>query len=567
MNFIIKKERNKPIELRTWFNTRIKLPILALFIFLICAQFIYFYDLNRKSNQNKKELIENTSVAISLAINQNNRQLLETLLELVLRQADADSISICDGQNTLINYPTSIDNCNLKTNNSSGFLKTEFSINKKIYNDTSIEISVKGKNNNLFYFYTFYAFISFVLMTASLLLLAQIKKRVKNEIIDCLTEFSNETEPSKIKEIEEIKIKQKELNKIKTDQAIKDAMFYTCTQVAHDIKSPLAALENVLLFDEKNEKIEDRLLLIKSAIYRIHEIAKNLLTQNSINSAESIKKNENSVNTEITKEVKEIIREKEIQFIHTKKLNIEFINLDESNKISMLHPSTFKRVISNLLNNSIEATNHDGNIKIIIKNDGNNNEITISDDGKGIPDNIINSLFKRGSTFNKISGSGLGLFHAKECIENWGGTINIYSKINIGTEVVIKLPSVLDVINQNDSKTLISEKTNILSNYILIDDDDLVHMSWGFAAKEDGINIDQFKNPDDFISKSDSFSRNVNVYIDHQLGNNKNGLDYAKSIHDLGFKNIWLCTGLPSEKFENIDFLKGCISKSAPWRS
>jgi signal transduction histidine kinase len=49
---------------------------------------------------------------------------------------------------------------------------------------------------------------------------------------------------------------------------------------------------------------------------------------------------------------------------------------------------------------------------------------------------------QKGATFGKPLGNGLGLYHAKEVITSWGGTIEILSKVDIGTSVQLYLPKI-----------------------------------------------------------------------------------------------------------------------------
>jgi signal transduction histidine kinase len=67
-------------------------------------------------------------------------------------------------------------------------------------------------------------------------------------------------------------------------------------------------------------------------------------------------------------------------------------------------------------------------------------EVKIEDTGKGMDETEIAGLFK---PFNskKPGGSGLGLVIAKRIVEEHGGTIEVQSKVNVGTVVRIELPA------------------------------------------------------------------------------------------------------------------------------
>jgi signal transduction histidine kinase len=60
-------------------------------------------------------------------------------------------------------------------------------------------------------------------------------------------------------------------------------------------------------------------------------------------------------------------------------------------------------------------------------------EITIADSGRGIQPEILPQLMRRGFTFGKAYGNGLGLYHAKTTLERWQGEIHIDSQWGVGT--------------------------------------------------------------------------------------------------------------------------------------
>ena len=66
-------------------------------------------------------------------------------------------------------------------------------------------------------------------------------------------------------------------------------------------------------------------------------------------------------------------------------------------------------------------------------------QIQVSDNGKGIPPEILPKLMQRGSTHGKRGGSGLGLYHAKTTLQSWDGDLKIESKS--GTTVSLILPN------------------------------------------------------------------------------------------------------------------------------
>ena len=88
-------------------------------------------------------------------------------------------------------------------------------------------------------------------------------------------------------------------------------------------------------------------------------------------------------------------------------------------------------MISNLINNSIEARKSDGATfsKITIQKNQNQIEITIQAKGKGISSDLISKIFDEGFTHGKKGGMVVGLKHTQKESQYWGGKIQMKSKM------------------------------------------------------------------------------------------------------------------------------------------
>lgn len=190
-------------------------------------------------------------------------------------------------------------------------------------------------------------------------------------------------------------------------------------QMAHDIRSPLFALQTVLEapgeFDEKKRN------LLKMATQRLQEIADSILAENK-----------KSDETNLNELIQEIVTEKTASFPQFK---FDYSTSNE-NAFCKLNSVEMKRIISNLINNSIEAyEGTQGEIKVsLVKADGVTS-VTVKDNGKGIPLSLIPHII--GKSHGKTNGNGLGLSHAKEYIESIGGQILITSAPAQGTEICL----------------------------------------------------------------------------------------------------------------------------------
>lgn len=465
-------------------------------------------------------------------------------------------------------------------------------------------------------------------------------------------------------------------------------------QVAHDIRSPLTALDVVMRTE--NSMTEEKRILARSAITRINDIANNLLAHNKVkalNSGEvSIGISSEPRTVELLASLLEsIMSEKREQFRSSLNVDIEYRSeVNSYGLFSSIQSADFKRVISNLINNAVEALpNSFGKIQVQLDREGDNVVISINDNGKGIPAHILPKLGQKGVSFDKHSndsGSGLGLSHAKMAIESMGGILQIQSVESKGTLIKIYIPKMdspawfierlelrpknkIVVVDDDSSihqiwqgrfdsaqvqrydmavlhfstpaalqtwfnkqestsdilflidyeflgqtqtgldiiKSLDIGKKSILvtSRYeepqiiqtvqsigvrmipkgmagivpiilldaidlfdaILIDDDELVHMTWAAAAKEASKSIKIFFTPNEFYDYSKQLVRETNIYIDANLRDGIRGEDVAKKSFDLGFQNIYISSGYEKDQFKTLTFLKGVIGKNPPWSS
>ena len=212
-------------------------------------------------------------------------------------------------------------------------------------------------------------------------------------------------------------------------------------QVAHDIRSPLAALK-ILLSD--GMPVSPSSKTIAAAIKRMEDIVTDLL---SIKRSQIVSTHPSAAANELTGKcveqmIFELISEKEIEFSKAKKVHCS----------TRIHPSVatlasirgnspiLKRVLSNVLNNSFEAINRSGEIVVSSNIISNSIEIKVSDTGMGISEELLTRIGTEGATEGKINGTGLGLAMVIQHISDWGGCVDISSSQGNGTTVTMTLP-------------------------------------------------------------------------------------------------------------------------------
>lgn len=327
----------------------------------------------------------------------------------------------------------------------------------------------------------------------------------------------------------------------------KESYTLLASQVAHDIRSPLAALS--MATKDMADIPEQKRLLIRSAIQRIQDISNDLLDKNR--SSKSLNQNAENINsltvalsTAATTEniqtlflsstISSIISEKRLAFRSNMNVDI-FSHLNESSYglFADVDPNNFKRVISNLINNSVEALDdNSGRVEVALEGTDQHILIKIKDNGKGIPPEILARLGEQGVSQGKEKGNGLGVYHAKTSIEKWNGTFKIESTVGAGTTIIITLPKA------TPPQTFLP-KIELPSNstVVCIDDDTSIHQIWdgrlqSLRVNEHNISVLHFSTLYDAAKWYEMNKKIVTTFlVDYEfLGIHETGLDFIERM-------------------------------------
>jgi len=315
-------------------------------------------------------------------------------------------------------------------------------------------------------------------------------------------------------------------------------------QVAHDIRSPLVALDAAL--KNKAELSEKKRIIVHHAVNRIRDIANNLLEKNrQQGNAAPIAGLSSAVTSEhqevrlLSSLIDPVITEKRLQYESKPGVNIDFELMRESYGLfAKIQPVEFRRIVSNLVNNAVEVLGDKGAVKVGLARDEENIILTVNDNGKGIPPEILPRLGQRGETHGKAGGSGLGLFHARTTVESWGGSLSITSELGKGTTVTIKLlkaeapEGFVSVLNLTSG-----------SPVVVLDDDAAIHQVWqgrfdSLRVKEHDIEVLHFSESDklrEWVKNNTAKAENAHYLFDYELvGYKETGLNLAEELELCG---------------------------------
>ena len=215
--------------------------------------------------------------------------------------------------------------------------------------------------------------------------------------------------------------------------------------VSHELKTPITSImgytDTLLEGDYDQETQKEFLQVVSTEARRMAKLVTDLLDLSRI---DSNSKKTKKVSFDLGALAKECQKKLAIE-IKKKKHHVECLVTADVPPV-YADKDDIQRVILNILTNSIKYTPDGGNIKIYVGFVFNDAYIKVIDNGIGIPENDLNRIFERfyrvdKSRAREMGGTGLGLSIAKEILDKNGGSIDIKSEVNKGTEVVIKIPT------------------------------------------------------------------------------------------------------------------------------
>lgn len=214
--------------------------------------------------------------------------------------------------------------------------------------------------------------------------------------------------------------------------------------VSHELKTPITSIKGyseTLLDGDCDKETEKHFLhVIDDNADRMEKLVQDLLTLSKYDNNRVTSKPSEFDLGELAKSCKEKF---DIE-IKKKEQDVNcFVTADVPSVYA--DKDGIERVILNILSNSIKYTLDGGKIDIYVGYVHNDAYVKIKDTGIGIPKNDLERIYERFYRVDKarsrqLGGTGLGLSIAKEIIEKNNGSINIKSKVNEGTEVVIQIP-------------------------------------------------------------------------------------------------------------------------------
>lgn len=226
--------------------------------------------------------------------------------------------------------------------------------------------------------------------------------------------------------------------------------------VSHELRTPLTSIkgatETVMLDNEMPESMRNRFLgIVISESDRMTRIVKDLLVLSRFDNRRMTWQCSEFEAGELVNRICTALKTGAEKKSHELICSVE----DGSLGVMSADKERIEQVLTNIIGNAIKYTRDGGRIEVSAEKYEDTRpgrkktepfvRIKVQDNGIGIPKEDLPRLFERFYRVDKartsdMGGTGLGLSIAKEIVEAHGGRINVQSKENQGTLVIIELP-------------------------------------------------------------------------------------------------------------------------------
>jgi len=215
--------------------------------------------------------------------------------------------------------------------------------------------------------------------------------------------------------------------------------------VSHELKTPITTIKSYTetLLDgamEEKQIAEDFLNVINSESDRMSRLVSDLLRLSRMDYEQTKwKKEKLNLSESINQTAKKLI-------IQARNKNVTMHVSQIPNDMNIYFDRDgFEQILLNIAGNAVKYTPENGNVWINAYRNNNSINISIKDDGIGIPKEDQARVFERFYRVDKarsreLGGTGLGLSIAKQIAEAHNCKLTINSELNKGTEITITIP-------------------------------------------------------------------------------------------------------------------------------
>lgn len=215
--------------------------------------------------------------------------------------------------------------------------------------------------------------------------------------------------------------------------------------VSHELKTPITSIrgfaETLLEGAKDDPELQERFLtIILKESKRIQELVQDLLELSKLENDESGLQMKKMNLGNLFKDIQPIVKQQAAD------KQIDFLSSIPDKDLTMVGDSDWmKQVFFNIIHNAINYTPSKGKVQFIIDTRDDALEVKVTDTGIGIPEEVTSRVFERFYRVDKArgrhtGGTGLGLAIVKHIVEAHHGQIELHSKLEQGTTLILTFP-------------------------------------------------------------------------------------------------------------------------------
>jgi len=219
------------------------------------------------------------------------------------------------------------------------------------------------------------------------------------------------------------------------------------SNVSHELRTPISMLQGYSeaivddIAETKEEKNELAQIIYEESL-RLSRLVNDLLDLGRMEAGhEQLRKEQIDVQSYINRIIKKFNGVAEDNHIGLK------LTMETDSNIATFDSDAIEQVFTNLIDNAFRHTEENGFVHVKINNNEQEFEVSIEDNGSGIPEEDLPFVFERFYKADKArtrngqkKGTGLGLAIVKNIIDAHEGVITVKSKLNQGTTFHFKIP-------------------------------------------------------------------------------------------------------------------------------
>ena len=255
-------------------------------------------------------------------------------------------------------------------------------------------------------------------------------------------------------------------------------------RMSHDIRTPINGILGMMQIIRKNwgdmDKLDDSLNKMEILAKHLNELVEDVLNMSKLESNHMEILNEPFDLNHLVEEMNSLIdAQVSLQNITYHK---HMDNLIHTHLIG--DALQLRRILVNLLTNSIKYNKPNGTIDTYVREVSSDGkcatfEFEVKDTGIGMSEDYIeNHLFTpfsqaKQDARTRYEGTGLGMSIVKGLVDRLGGSIEVKSEVNVGTQIKVVLTYQLDT-STNDNQE--STKLDLHNKWILLVEDNEINM-------------------------------------------------------------------------------------------